>query len=173
MHYLINLIGSFENEKHTKFQESIVNIIDKNPLKLKFLKIGNNNVVIYMTTMLPIVEIKDLIKKICDELKLYYFIMEHESNLYMNLNDEDSRHLFADTFVDDKKEKNDELEHIFIDFISEDDDDDDMDLVQKLMKQKYEYKEKEPTLDEILDKINTEGVSSLSFQETAILKNYN
>ena len=55
----------------------------------------------------------------------------------------------------------------------EDDDDDDMDLVQKLMKQKYEYKEKEPTLDEILDKINQKGVSSLSFQEQAILKNYN
>jgi hypothetical protein len=54
----------------------------------------------------------------------------------------------------------------------EDDDDDDNDLVQ-MLKDKFSVKGKEPSLDEILDKINQKGVSSLSIQEQAILKNYN
>lgn len=42
-----------------------------------------------------------------------------------------------------------------------------------MLRDKYKVTESEPTLDEILDKINQKGVSSLSFQEQAILKNYN
>lgn len=171
MKYLIHLIGSFDGDNKSKFQNSIVNIIETNPLKLKYLKIGNNNVVIYMTTMLPIVEVKDLIKKMCDELKIYYFIMEHSGDLFMNLNDDDSRHLFADSFVEIEEKKDDELESLFMDFISDDDDDDD-DLVQNL-KEKYLIKEQEPTLDDILDKITQKGMTSLSIQEKSILNSYN
>jgi hypothetical protein len=42
-----------------------------------------------------------------------------------------------------------------------------------MLKDKYKVSNNEPTLDEILDKITQKGVSSLSFQEQAILKNYN
>lgn len=53
----------------------------------------------------------------------------------------------------------------------EDEDDDDMDdVVQKLM-MKYRVVEKEPTLDEILEKVHSQGVDSLTIQEIAILKN--
>ena len=57
-------------------------------------------------------------------------------------------------------------------FIEEEEDDDDNDLVQ-MLKDKFSVKRIEPTLDEILDKINQKGVISLSVQEQAILKSYN
>jgi hypothetical protein len=49
------------------------------------------------------------------------------------------------------------------------DDKDNNDLVQKLMK-KYQFSEKEPSVDEILDKIHNQGIDSLSLQELIILK---
>lgn len=53
-------------------------------------------------------------------------------------------------------------------------DEDDMEadeVVQKLM-QKYRLKEIEPTLDEVLEKIHTKGISSLSIQEQAVLNQF-
>ena len=48
-------------------------------------------------------------------------------------------------------------------------DEDDNDLVQKLMK-KYQFVEREPSVDEILEKIHDQGIESLSLQELLILK---
>jgi len=59
-----------------------------------------------------------------------------------------------------------------MDFMTTDTDDEDSDedeVVQKLM-QKFKYKEPEPTLDEVLEKIYQKGISSLSIQEHSILK---
>jgi hypothetical protein len=36
--------------------------------------------------------------------------------------------------------------------------------------QRYRYKEPEPTLDEVLEKIYEKGISSLSIQEQTVLK---
>jgi hypothetical protein len=47
--------------------------------------------------------------------------------------------------------------------------DDNNEVVQKLM-QRYRYKEPEPTLDEVLEKIYEKGISSLSIQEQSVLK---
>ena len=64
--------------------------------------------------------------------------------------------------------ENNMFENFFeLDEVTEEFDTDEM--VQKLMK-KYALKEKEPTLDEVLEKIHEEGIDSLSLQELAILK---
>jgi hypothetical protein len=85
-----------------------------------------------------------------------------------NLKDDDAKYLFdLDYDVDE-----DEVEFDFNFIEEEEDDDDDNDLVQ-MLKDKFSVKRIEPTLDEILDKINQKGVTSLSIQEQAILKSYN
>ena len=90
--------------------------------------------------------------------------------LTCNLNDDTARYLFDFEY---NQPIEDDFEFDFeIKLEDDEDDDDDIDLV-RMLKEKYEYQEQEPTLDEILDKINQKGVSSLSFQEQAILKNYN
>ena len=90
-----------------------------------------------------------------------------------NLSDDDAKYLF-DFNYDVKPQSDEEIEFDFNIILDEDEDDDDIDndLVQ-MLKDKYKVSNNEPTLDEILDKINQKGVSSLSFQEQAILKNYN
>jgi hypothetical protein len=57
----------------------------------------------------------------------------------------------------------------FDDIIPEDDSIDWDDVAHKLMK-KFTFKEHEPTIDEILEKIYEHGIDSLSVQEIAILK---
>jgi hypothetical protein len=87
------------------------------------------------------------------------------------LGDDDAKYLF-DFNYDVKSKSDEEVEFDFNIILEEDEEDDDINLVQ-MLKDKYSVSNNEPTLDEILDKINQKGVSSLSFQEQAILKNYN
>ena len=172
MRYLIFLSGLIDDDK-PKFEKEVDLLAEFKDLELRSLYPHDGVAVMYITSKeLDICEIKDKIKEISNQFNLIYFVQEHIDSLYMNLSDEDSEHLFGIAFDKPQDNEND-FQRWLLTNEEEDDDDDDMDLVQKLMKQKYEYKEKEPTLDEILDKINQKGVSSLSFQEQAILKNYN
>lgn len=171
MRYLIFLSGLIGEDK-PKFEKEVDILAEFEDLQVRNLYPHDGVSIMYITSkQLSVVEIKDKIKEISQQFNLTYFVQEHIEAVYMNLSDEDSEHLFGIAFDRPKDNEFESQEWTF--FEEDDDDDDDVDLIQKLMKQKYEYKEKEPTLDEILDKINKEGVSSLSFQETAILKNYN
>ena len=172
MKYLIQIIGSLGGENKTKFQDKIKEIILSEPLTLRYLTIGDNNIIIYVDSQLPIVKIKDIFKVMCHELNSYYFIIEHTANIFMNLNDDDSRHLFGISFQDIESMSDEDIKPIFMDLLLDDDDDDDDDLVQDL-KEKYLLKKEEPSLDEILDKIIQGGITSLSVQEKSILNNYN
>lgn len=170
MRYLIFLSGLDKKDK-PKFEKELDSIAESEDLLLRNLYPDENVALVYITSnKLGVVEIKDKIKVISDYFNLTYFVQEHNDALYMNLSDEDSEHLFGIAFVKPNKSESD-FERWLLE--EEENDDDDMDLIQKMIKEKYEYKEKEPTLDEILDKINKVGVSSLTFQEKAILKNYN
>ena len=117
--------------------------------------------------------LKKEFKDICSELYCWYFLSEFPEKMSCNLGDDDARYLF-DFEYDVKPVSDEEVDFDFNILLEEDDDEDDIDndLVQ-MLKDKYKVKEKEPTLDEILDKITQKGVSSLSFQEQAILKSYN
>jgi hypothetical protein len=115
-------------------------------------------------------KLKSDISEIAMDLSCLYFLSDFPDKLSCNLGDDDAKYLFDFTYdveIESEFDFNFNLEE------DEDDDDDgDNDLVQ-MLKDKFSVKGKEPSLDEILDKINQKGVSSLSIQEQAILKNYN
>ena len=159
-----------------------VDIRDKGNLDVKVKTLGceglkyiftGESVIIHIETDMDSEILKKAFKDICTELYCWYFMSEFPDKMSCNLGDDDARYLF-DFNYDGKPVSDEEVEFDFNIILKNDEEDDDIDndLVQ-MLKDKYKIKESEPTLDEILDKINQKGVSSLSFQEQAILNNYN
>jgi hypothetical protein len=139
---------------------------------LKYLFIMNS-MVLHFDTDVPYDELKLFMAELCKEYNFFYILQEFPDKMSCNLGDDDAKYLF-DFNYDVEPKSDEEIEFDFSVILEEDDDDDeiDNDLVQ-MLKNKYKVSQHEPTLDEILDKITQKGVSSLSFQEQAILKNYN
>lgn len=165
MRYLLFLIGVDFSDKHR---------MDK---KLKALKyeglkyiFTSGSIMVHLKTDESKDKVKSDISEIAMDLSCLYFLSDFPDKLSCNLGDDDAKYLFDFTYdveIEGEFDFNLNLEEN-----DNDDDDDENDLVQ-MLKDKFSVKEKEPSLDEILDKINQKGVSSLSIQEQAILKNYN
>lgn len=163
MRYLIFLIGLDVNSKR-EFDDCLKSLPYS---KMKYIH-AIDGCVIHLETDVTTDVIKSKITEITEKFFCWYFLTEFPEKMTCNLKDDDARYLFdLDYDVDE-----DEVEFDFNFIEEEEDDDDDNDLVQ-MLKDKFSVKRIEPTLDEILDKITQKGVSSLSFQEQAILKNYN
>ena len=161
MRYLIFLIGLDVNSKR-EFDDCLKSLPYS---KMKYIH-AIDGCVIHLETDVTTDVIKSKIAEITEKFFCWYFLTEFPEKMTCNLKDDDARYLFdLDYDVDE-----DEVEFDF-NFIEEEEDDDN-DLVQ-MLKDKFSVKRIEPTLDEILDKINQKGVISLSVQEQAILKSYN
>jgi hypothetical protein len=163
MRYLIFLIGLDVNSK-TEFDDCLKTLPYS---KMKYIH-AIDGCVIHLETDVTNDVIKLKIAEITEKFFCWYFLTEFPEKMTCNLKDDDAKYLFdLDYDVDE-----DEVEFDFNFIEEEEDDDDDNDLVQ-MLKDKFSVKRIEPTLDEILDKINQKGVTSLSIQEQAILKSYN
>lgn len=163
MRYLIFLIGLDVNSKR-EFDDCLKSLPYS---KMKYIH-AIDGCVIHLETDVTTDVIKSKIAEITEKFFCWYFLTEFPEKMTCNLKDDDARYLFdLDYDVDE-----DEVEFDFNFIEEEEDDDDDNDLVQ-MLKDKFSVKRIEPTLDEILDKINQKGVISLSVQEQAILKSYN
>ncbi len=163
MRYLIFLIGLDVNSKR-EFDDCLKSLPYS---KMKYIH-AIDGCVIHIETDVTTDVIKSKIAEITEKFFCWYFLTEFPEKMTCNLKDDDARYLFdLDYDVDE-----DEVEFDFNFIEEEEDDDDDNDLVQ-MLKDKFSVKRIEPTLDEILDKINQKGVISLSVQEQAILKSYN
>jgi hypothetical protein len=168
MRYLVFLAG-VDNRDKGKLDEKVKALGCEG---LKYIFTGES-VIIHIETDMGTERLNKEFKDISSELYCWYFLLKFPDNMSCNLGDDDARYLF-DFNYDVKPVSDEEVEFDFNMILEDDDDEDDIDndLVQ-MLKDKYKVKETEPTLDEILDKINQKGVSSLSFQEQAILKSYN
>lgn len=168
MRYLIFLAGVDIRDKRTLDEKLKALQYDG----LKYIFTGES-VIIHVNTDKDSEEVKKDFKEIATELYCWYFMSEFPDKLSCNLGDDDAKYLFDFNYTD-VPQSDEEVEFDFNIILEQDEDDDDIDndLVQ-MLKDKYKVTQNEPTLDEILDKINQKGVSSLSFQEQAILKNYN
>ena len=160
MKYLIFLVGVSSQDFKIDGLENV---------KVKAVS-SQDTCIIHLYSTSPYDEVKSVIKKLSEKHDCWYFMSEFPDKLSCNLDDEDAQLLFQLENVPQKQEDDEDIFQ-FIQFINEEEDEED-DLVQSL-KEKYLIKSKEPTLDEILDKIHNKGISSLSIQEKSILNSYN
>ena len=144
----------------------------------RYIYVGGT-LILHYESDLPQDEIKEYIAQSVEDTGVYFFIQPFPDKLSVNLSPEDCKWFF-DLNSQIQFDNTEAHEYYFggskmsTDFEIEDDDDDDdeddnlvLDLINK-----YKIKKEEPTIDEILEKIYSEGMESLSIQEIAILNEY-
>jgi len=178
--YLLFAFGNFKDESMvTYITDAISDITMTNKLKFKAL---DGSIVVHFGTSKEFKKIEEYCNLVLIKCCNYHFLMEYNNNLSVNL-PENQKDIFLslDNKYDKKevkkedKNKKDELGQVGKDILNflnfgffkpneeECFDDDDI-LIKKSVKKEY-------NLDDILDKINEKGVSSLTKEENEYLKN--
>lgn len=185
--YLLFVFGNLTVDGSQDEIASALLPITKNE-KVKFIY-GSYHMVVNLETDLPFDELKEYIYETLKSDVFEYFLMPMSDKTSVKLpesmaehlfdleNDTDKVHVFTQLDVEELKKRDkqtdEELDLIINYFLSnnefdmEDDDDDEDDLIKKVMN-----KTKQPSVDEILEKIVENGMDSLTLQEKQILDEY-
>ena len=186
--YLLFVFGNLTVDGSQDEIASALLPITKNE-KVKFIY-GSYHMVVNLETDLPFDELKEYIYETLKSDMFEYFLMPMSDKTSVKLpesmaehlfdleNDTDKVHVFTQLDVEELKKRDkqtdEELDLIINYFLSnnefdmeDDDDDDEDDLIKKVMN-----KTKQPSVDEILEKIVENGMDSLTLQEKQILDEY-
>lgn len=173
--YLVISYGDFkDNSKVTYLVDSISEITMTEMVKYKVLE---NSIIVNFGTNIEFSKLKEYFSLLFERISNFYFIIEQNENTIISLpdNENDSFSNLTSKKLDFNIDKltDDLLVDSFIfsslESIKEDlnyiDDEEEEDvLIKKSIKKEY-------TIDEILDKINEKGISSLTEEENNYLKN--
>ena len=184
--YLLFVFGNLTVDGSQDEIASALLPITKNE-KVKFIY-GSYHMVVNLETDLPFDELKEYIYETLKSDMFEYFLMPMSDKTSVKLpesmaehlfdleNDTDKVHVFTQLDVEELKKRDkqtdEELDLIINYFLSNnefdmEDDDDEDDLIKKVMN-----KTKQPSVDEILEKIVENGMDSLTLQEKQILDEY-
>ena len=177
MRYLIFLIGLDVNSKR-EFDDCLKSLPYS---KMKYIH-AIDGCVIHLETDVTTDVIKSKIAEITEKFFCWYFLTEFPEKMTCNLKDDDARYLFDLDYDVDEDEVEFDFNFITANLsekskmqakaaLERDDKEREISIPASVLAARV--KRIEPTLDEILDKINQKGVISLSVQEQAILKSYN
>ena len=113
-------------------------------------------------------DLSSLIKIMFSDAEMaYMFLPLDKNNMTSGFGDTVDSHLFGSTPITTKPSIISKFRKKEDDFECYPDDDEDDDLIKKL-----QSKPSKPTVNEILDKIRTKGMSSITIEEKTILDNY-
>ena len=186
--YLLFVFGNLTVEGSQDEIASALLPITKNE-KVKFIY-GSYHMVVNLETDLPFDELKEYIYETLKSDVFEYFLMPMSDKTSVKLpetmaehlfdleNDTDKVHVFTQLNVEELKKRDkqtdEELDLIINYFLSnnefdmeDDDDDEEDDLIKQVMN-----KPKQPSIDELLEKIVENGMDSLTLQEKQLLDEY-
>lgn len=171
MDYILLVFGQSDNQE--LFVKSIcedISVISNNS-NIKYYY-GQDSVIVTFKSNEPIECIDAFLKMEYDNLDLVYLLLPYSTdNMSVKMTDDIYNHLFKDINISNEgvvqklykeSDNSEEFETLFEEEFSN---------FSKLSKNDNSPKN-EPTLDEILDKINLKGLSSLSKKELSLLNNY-
>ena len=167
--YLLTIIGGVESEKMCgELAISISPIVNSSNLKFQHSK---GIMLFYFASQEEKSEIYNYVKDILYGLTDNFILTEITDNVSVSLEEETMKHLFDLENVNENVTMRIDMERILknMDFVEEEDIEDD--FMALLLGQK-EKVIKEPSLDCILDKINSSGYDSLNSYEKDTLKKY-
>jgi hypothetical protein len=169
--YLLTIIGKFGGDDiRNQIARSLIPIVDSP--NLKFVN-GEDVLIFHFDTEVNKEEIYSYVNVILLGLTDSFILTEINDNITFSFSPEILTHLmnFENSINDDtfKSDKN-KIKHIFD--LEDEDEEEFCDLIQddKLFEQRF--KKKEPTLNQILDKILSDGYESLTNIEKIALENY-
>ena len=170
-YYLLSLTNDFASEGMCKeIALSISPIVDSPNLKFHYTR---NQIIFSFGTETPKNEIYEYITGILYGLVEMFILTEVVDEYTVSLPKEIKDHLFDLENVGENVTMKLDMERIKknLDFSFDDDeDDDDEDIISLIFKNKIT--DPTPTLDQILDKLYSEGIDSLSSKEKNILETY-
>lgn len=129
----------------------------------KWIMFDNGTFLYHFSTELDILFLKEYFEEFTDTFSSAFILSPVTDNLTVKLPDDEVGYFF------DLESTETEIIEIEDDF---DFDDTTMEMIRKLSK-KFEVRNSEMDLDEILEKIHQKGIESLSIQEESFLKHYN
>jgi hypothetical protein len=165
--YLLTLFGDFRNNIiYNDINIVLTPLVDSNLFKTLY---SENTFISYFESELELQEIHDFLEISSYGLYDSFILTEHNEKVKIFMNDDNKNHLFG---VNDKTNiskpmdilSNDKIE----DYSSQDDDDEFVSTIMNELKKRL----KPITLDQILDKINLEGIGNLTPFEKGLLENY-
>lgn len=167
--YLLTIIGEFQTKEMCKsIALSITPIVDSPSLKFHY---GKNVLVFHFSSQIPQEEITEYTRGILFGISDYFILNKMTDNVSVSMPQDVYTHLFdletngedVDMILDMNRIKNN------LDFMEEDEDDI-VALLLEEMKDKGLFKR--PSLDQILDKVLSNGIESLSSFEKDTLETY-
>lgn len=163
MNYLLTVFGKCENQDDfiKTISQDIITMCDSGNVKYYY---GPESALITFRSSESLESMSEYLNSLYGDSDLVYILLPYETDkLSFKMDSEISKHLF-NSKINNKKQSVDE------EFDS---------LVQSLLGKEAPRNttskckpEKELSLDEILDKINDKGISSLSKKELTLLNNY-
>ena len=171
-YYLLSVTNDFASEGMCKeIALSISPIVDSPNLKFHYTR---NHIIFSFGTETPKDEIYEYITGILYGLVDIFILTEVVDDFSVSLPKDIKDHLFDLENVGENVTMKLDMERIKknldFSFDDDDDDDDDEDIISLIFKNKIT--EPNPTLDQILEKLYSEGINSLSSKEKNILQTY-
>ena len=170
-YYLLSVTDDFAYEGMCKeIALSISPIVDSPNLKFHYTR---NKIIFSFGTETPKDEIFEYITGILHGLVEIFILTEVVDDFSISLPDDIKDHLFDLENVGENVTMKLDMERIKknLDFSFDDEDEDDDDDIMSLIF-KNKTTDPNPTLDQILDKLYSEGIDSLSSKEKNILETY-
>lgn len=170
-YYLLSVTDDFASEGMCKeIALSISPIVDSPNLKFHYTR---NQIIFSFGTETPKDEIFEYITGILHGLVEIFILTEVIDDFSISLPDDIKDHLFDLENVGENVTMKLDMERIKknLDFSFDDEDDEDDDDIMSLIF-KNKIIDPNPTLDQILDKLYSEGIDSLSSKEKNILQTY-
>ena len=170
-YYLLSVTDDFASEGMCKeIALSISPIVDSPNLKFHYTR---NQIIFSFGTETPKDEIFEYITGILHGLVEIFILTEVIDDFSISLPDDIKDHLFDLENVGENVTMKLDMERIKknLDFSFDDEDDEDDDDIMSLIF-KNKTTDPNPTLDQILDKLYSEGIDSLSSKEKNILQTY-
>jgi hypothetical protein len=167
--YLLTVLGTFDDSMCKEIALSVTPIVDSPNLKFQYAK---GVLIFHFTSDVNKEEIFDYMKGVLFGISDSFFLNTITDNVSVCLKDDVYAHLFD--LENPGEDINMKLDMVRIknnlDFMEEEDDDEFLASLLDNMKEKKIFKK--PSLDQILDKVLTKGMDSLSSFEKDTLETY-
>lgn len=167
--YLLTIIGEFNTKDSCKnVALSITPIVDSPSLKFHY---GKNTLIFHFSSELPQEEITEYIKGILFGVSDLFILNKMTDNVSVVMPSDVYTHLFDLESVDGDVDMKLDMNRIKnnLDFMEKEEDDLVALLLEEMRESNFITK---PSLDQILDKVLSNGMSSLSQYEKDILETY-
>lgn len=163
--YLLTVIGEITNESTCRhIAVSLSPIVDSPNMKFQYTK---GVLLFHFASEIPHNELYDFIQGSLYGIVNVFILSEYNDKMSVFMPQDIKNHLF------DLDNDNDTVQmRITLDNIDEDIEDDDEEDYVALLLEEVKRKVKRPSLDQLLDKIKTKGIGSLSPFEKETLESY-